>query len=284
MLWLITLIGTAAASGAAGPAFNTKFQLPGTQSSEALKLLTQDFPSASGSSDQIVLHAKTGKLSDPAIQSAATAMFAKVAAVPHVISVRSPFAGGGAAQVSKDGTIAFATVAWDEQTQALPKSDIQRVIDTARAARSQTLDVALNGQDIEQVAAGGGSSATLIGIVLALIVLGVAFGALFAAFLPLITALVAIGVGYSLTGLLSHAFSIAQFATILGVLIGLGVGVDYALLIVTRHRSNIRAGHSVQEAAVRAANTAGRAVLFAGITVCIALLGQFALGVPSCTA
>ncbi len=138
--------------------------------------------------------------------------------------------------------------------------------------------MALGGQDIEQAESQGSSSSTGAGIVLALIVLGLAFGALFAAFLPLITALVAIGVGYSLTGLLSHVFSVASFATILGVLIGLGVGVDYALFIVTRQRSAIKAGASVEEATVKALNTAGRAVFFAGLTVCIALLGQFALG------
>ena len=116
-------------------------------------------------------------------------------------------------------------------------------------------------------------------MVFALIVLGLAFGALFAAFLPLITALIAIGTGYSITGLLSHAFSVASFATILGVLIGLGVGVDYALFIVTRHRTGVKGGRSIEDAAVNAVNTAGRAVFFAGITVCIALLGQFALGI-----
>ena len=113
---------------------------------------------------------------------------------------------------------------------------------------------------------------------LALVVLGLAFGALFAAFLPIFTALIAIAIGYSLTGLLSHVFSVAQFATILGILIGLGVGVDYSLFIVTRHRNAIKAGQSVEDAASLAVNTAGRAVFFAGLTVCIALLGQFALG------
>ena len=109
--------------------------------------------------------------------------------------------------------------------------------------------------------------------------LGLAFGALFAAFLPLITALIAIGIGYSITGLLSHVFSVASFSTILGILIGLGVGVDYALLIVTRHRTGLKGGRTIEDAAVNAVNTAGRAVFFAGITVCIALLGQFALGI-----
>jgi RND superfamily putative drug exporter len=278
-MWLIALVGSFAASRAAGNNFSTKFQLPDTQSSEALNLLQKDFPAASGSSDQIVLHATSGTVREPAVRAQAQHMLASVAAVAHVQAVASPYAAAGAEQISKDGTTAFATVSFDEQTQSLPKQDAKRVITLAQAAGSSQLQVALGGQDIEQAQSEGSSSSTGIGILLALIVLGLAFGALFAAFLPLITALVAIGVGYSLTGLLSHVFSVASFATILGVLIGLGVGVDYALLIVTRHRSGVKAGRSVEDAAVNAVNTAGRAVFFAGITVCIALLGQFALGV-----
>jgi putative drug exporter of the RND superfamily len=278
VLWLVALVGSFAASRAVGTNFSTKFQLPDTQSAQALSLLQKDFPAASGSSDQIVLHATSGTLRNPAVLVKAERMLAQVATLPHVRSVASPFSAAGAGQVSKNGAIAFATVSFDEQTQSLPKTAVQRVIATAEAAGDGQLQVALGGQDIENAAAQSSSSSTLAGVVLALIVLGVAFGALFAAFLPLITALIAIAVGYSLTGLLSHVFSVASFATILGVLIGLGVGVDYALLIVTRHRNGIKAGLDVEDAAVAAVNTAGRAVFFAGITVCIALLGQFALG------
>jgi RND superfamily putative drug exporter len=278
-VWLIALIGSFAATRGVGTDFSTKFQLPHTQSSQALNLLVKDFPAASGSSDQIVLHATSGTVQDPAVKSAAQRMLTAVAGVPHVSAVASPYAAQGTGQISKDGTVAFATVTFDEQTQSLPKDDIKRVISIAQAADDSSLQVALGGQDIEQAQSQGDSKSTGLGIVLALIVLGLVFGALFSTFLPLITALVAIGVGYSLTGLLSHVFSVASFATILGVLIGLGVGVDYALLIVTRHRIGVRAGHSIEDSAVNAVNTAGRAVFFAGITVCIALLGQFALGV-----
>ena len=278
-VWLVALVGSFAASRAAGDAFSTKFSLPNTQSADALNLLQKDFPAASGSSDQIVLHARSGTLHDPAVKADAEQMLAKVAKLPHVSSVASPYAPGAAAQVSKDGTIGFATVSFDEQTQALPLSAGKDLITTAQAANSDQLQVELGGQDIEQAENQGSSDSTLIGIVFALIVLGLAFGALFAAFLPLITALVAVGVGYSVAGLLTHVLSVASFATVLGVLIGLGVGVDYALLIVTRHRSALKAGRSVEDGAVNAVNTAGRAVFFAGITVCIALLGQFALGV-----
>ena len=279
ILWLVALIGFFVLDRAAGNAFSTKFQLPNTPSATALNLLQKEFPAVSGSSDQIVLHSTTGTVSDPAVQARARAMLDKVATLPHVRSVTSPYTAAGAHQISTDGIIAFATVTFDEQSQNVPKAAVQKVIATAQAASDHQLQVELGGPDIEQAQSQSGSSSTLLGVVLALIVLGIAFGALFAAFLPLITALIAIGVGYSITGLLSHAFSVASFSTILGVLIGLGVGVDYALFIVTRHRTGLRGGRDVGDAAVNAVNTAGRAVFFAGITVCIALLGQFALGI-----
>jgi RND superfamily putative drug exporter len=224
------------------------------------------------------LSTTSGSVRAPAVEAKASKMLAEVARLPHVRSVASPYAPTGAGQVSKDGQVAFATVTFDAQTQNVPKSAAKAVITTAQAAQGDGLQVALGGQDIENAETQGSSSSTGAGIVLALIVLGLAFGALFAAFLPLITALIAIGIGYALTGLLSQVFSIASFATILGVLIGLGVGVDYALFIVTRHRNAIKAGASPEDAAAVAINTAGRAVFFAGLTVCIALLGQFALG------
>ena len=277
-LWLLALVGSFGATRAVGTNFSTKFQLPHTQSAKALSLLQRDFPAASGSSDQIVLYASSGTLRGGPLQARATGMLDRVSHLPHVRSVTSPFSAAGARQVSKNGRVAFATVTFDTQSQNLPRAAVTQVITTAQVAADAQLQVALGGRDIENVQSQGSSSSTGAGIVLALIVLGLAFGALFAAFLPLITALIAIGIGYSLTGLLSHVFSVASFATILGVLIGLGVGVDYALFIVTRHRNALKAGRSVEECTVNAVNTAGRAVFFAGITVCIALLGQFALG------
>src|SRR5260370_930510 len=232
--------------------------------------------SASARSDR---RSPSGPLGARAARAGAQGLLGQVAALPQVRAVASPFSAAGAGQISGNGTVAFATVSFDQQSQSLPRAAAQHVITTAEAAGGGRLQVALGGQDIENAQSQGSSNSTLAGIVLALAVLGVAFGALFAAFLPLITALVAVGVGYSVTGLLSHVFSVASFATILGVLIGLGVGVDYALLIVTRHRTGLRAGRDVEDATVNAVNTAGRAVFFAGITVCIALLGQFALGV-----
>ena len=277
-LWLVALVASFGAGRAAGTNFSTKFSLPNAPSARALTLLQKDFPAASGSADQIVLWTTSGTVRAPAVQARASKMLAQVADLPHVRTVASPYGATGAGQISKNGQVAFATVTFDAQSQNVPKSAAQAVIRTAQAAHGDGLQVALGGTDIENAERQSSSSSTLEGIVFALLVLGVAFGALFAAVLPLITALMAIVIGYSLTGLLSHVFSVASFATILGVLIGLGVGVDYSLLIITRHRNAIKAGASPEDAAVGALNTAGRAVLFAGITVCIALLGQFALG------
>jgi RND superfamily putative drug exporter len=279
LVWLVALIGFAAADQLAGSRYTTQFQLPDTPSAAALTLLQRDFPAASGDTDQIVLHATTGTVRDPAIQTAVTAMLARVSRLPHVQAVTSPYGPRGAAQISRDGTVAFATVSFDQRAQSLPVPAVKQVITVAQAAQGPRLQVALGGQAIEQSAARTGSSSTAIGVVLALLVLGFAFGALFAAFLPLVTALAGIGIGFALTGLLTHVFAVASFATVLGVLIGLGVGVDYALFIVTRHRTGLRGGRSVEDAAASAVSTAGRAVLFAGLIVCIALLGQFALGV-----
>jgi RND superfamily putative drug exporter len=278
VLWLVALLGSFAASRAFGTDFSTKFQLPNTQSAEALTLLQQDFPAASGTSDQIVFQATSGTLRSPSLTAAVDRVLGKVAGLPHVRSVTSPFTALGAGQLSANGKIAFATVTFDSESQALPKAAVTSVITAAEAAGSADLQVALEGQDIEAAESQGSSSSTGAGILFALIVLGLAFGALFAAFLPMITALVAIGIGYALTGILSHVLSVASFATILGILIGLGVGVDYALFIVTRHRNALKAGKTVEESISLAVNTAGRAVFFAGLTVCIALLGQFALG------
>jgi putative drug exporter of the RND superfamily len=277
-LWLAALILTAGVSQVAGTAFSTKFTLPNTESATAIALLQKDFPAASGSSDQIVFSTTSGTVRDPAVQARASAALTKIATLPSVQSVASPYSAAGAKQISTDGAVAYATVTFAAQIGQNPVDDIKAVVKTAQAAGDSQLKVSLGGQDIEQLQQSGSGPSTGIGIILALVVLGLAFGALFAAFLPLITALFAIAIGYSLTGLLSHAFSVAQFATILGVLIGLGVGVDYSLFIVTRHRNAIKAGRSAEEAAALAVNTAGRAVFFAGLTVCIALLGQFALG------
>src|SRR5205807_2476977 len=186
----------------------------------------------------------------------------------------------GAKAISKAGTIGFATVEFDQRANELPKAAIDRVINAAEGVRSSTLQVELGGQAIKQAQQTGLGFATGVGLAAAMIVLLISFGSLLAMGLPIVTALFGLGAGLGVIGLGSHLVDMVDFSSQLALMIGLGVGIDYALFIVTRYRENYRAnGGDVNAAIEGAMNTSGRAVLFAGATVVIALLGMFALGV-----
>ena len=277
--WLAAIAASLALYASVGAAYSNNFQPPNTPSTQALHIEERAFPIEGGDSEQVVVQAKGGSVRAPADAARIDALVAAVRRLPQVAAVQSPLAPGGAARISRDGSIAIVDVTYDAPTPQLPKSDGSTLIDTVKRFADPGFVVAVNGQLAENAQTEKTSDSTALGAVCALIVLGVAFGAFFSALLPILTAMAAIGIGYSMTAMVSHALTTANFAPILGLLIGLGVGVDYALFIVTRHRNGLRAGRSVEESAVNAVNTAGRAVFFAGITVCIALLGQFALGV-----
>ncbi|MBL7497251.1 MMPL family transporter [Frankia sp. CNm7] len=277
--WLVAFIGLGFAARTIGDDYKDAFSLPGTDSQAAYDLLAEEFPAASGESASIVLHARSGTLTDPELRTDATEMLATVAGLPHVAEVASPYGADGGSQVSDDGRTAFATITIEGQIADLTADDIKRIVDTARAADGGNLQVEATGNVISFAEQPEQSYSELIGVIAAAIILFVAFGSLIAMTLPLITALVALGIATSIIPLLSHVTTISDISTMLTMLVGLGVGIDYALFIVNRHRIALRAGKSVEEAAISAVNTSGRAVLFAGITVCIALLGMFALGV-----
>jgi putative drug exporter of the RND superfamily len=281
-VWLIALIGFFGISKLAGATYDNSSSLPGTDSAKAEQVLAAHFPAQAGDSDQLVVQARQGTLRSPAAQTAITSMLARVAKLPHVSSVTSPYGPGG--QMSKDGTIGLATVNLNAQADTVPNSAVKTLVSTAQSADSSLLNVQLGGAAIENVASGGGGSgettSLLLGIVLALAVLFIAFRrSVLAALLPLISALVAIGAGLSIVTILTHAISVANWVPEFSILVSLGVGVDYALFIVSRHRNGLLAGQSPEDAAVTALNTSGRAVLLAGLTVCAALLGLFALQV-----
>jgi RND superfamily putative drug exporter len=276
--WIVALVGLSAIHAGVGSNYKDEFKLSGTDSFDALHLLQRSAPKASGDQEQIVVRVKDGKITDPAARQRVDAMLAEVAKLPHVATVASPYAKGGGTQISKDGKIAFATVTLDHDVVTVPVSATKKLVSTAQKSANDQLQVELGGQAIEQARQQGGGG-LLIGIVLALIVLVLVFGSFLAALLPLLGAIFAIGVGVAVIGLLSHAITMASFSQELSMLIGLGVGVDYALFIVTRYRQEIQRGVAPVDAAVNSLDTSGRAVLFAGITVCIALLGMFALGV-----
>jgi RND superfamily putative drug exporter len=276
--WIVALVGLSVIHAGAGSNYKDEFKLSGTDSFDALHLLQRSAPKASGDQEQIVVQAKNGKITDPAVKQRVESMLGQVGKLPHGASVSSPYAKGGATQISKDGKIAFATVTLDGDVVSVPIGATKKLVSTAQKSADAQLQVELGGQAIEQ-ARQQGAGGLLFGFIAALIVLLIVFGSFFAAILPILAAAVSLGVGIAVIGLLSHAITMASFSSELSLLIGLGVGVDYALFIVTRYRQEIMRGTPPEEAVVNALDTSGRAVLFAGITVCIALLGMFALGV-----
>jgi RND superfamily putative drug exporter len=277
--WIVLLVASLGLSSAIGSNYSNSFSLPGTESQRALDLLKRDFPAQSGDSDQIVLHARSGSITSAAAQARIAPVLAQISKLPHVSGVISPYSPAGARQVSSNGTIAFATVNFDERANVLPKPAVERVISVAASARSSQLEVQLGGQAIEQVERVSIGTATAVGLIAAMIVLLVTFGSVLAMGLPILTALLGLGTAIGLAGLASQVISTPDFATQLAAMIGLGVGIDYALFLITRFRQNFRSGMDVQTSISEAMDTSGRAVLFAGITVIIALLGQFLLGV-----
>ncbi len=278
VLWIVILIGAGAAWQAVGSDYSSNFSLGHTDAQRAADLLQSRFPAQSGDADQIVFKARTGKVADAKAEIAP--MLAAVAKLPHVSGVTSPFDPKGGTRISSDGTIGFATVLFDQRANVLPTSAIKDVVSKAESIRSDSLQVELGGQAIEQTEFAPPSTTTGIGILAAVIVLLVSFGSFLAMGLPIVTALFGLGTGIAVIGLGTHVIDVPNFAIELAGMIGLGVGIDYALFILTRYREIYREnGGDVEEAVALAMDTSGRAVVFAGMTVVIALLGMFALGV-----
>ncbi|MDX3745815.1 MMPL family transporter [Streptomyces sp. AK08-02] len=281
MFWIVVLavVGT----GAAGVSGKTTddFTLPGTQSQKAIDLLGKEFPQASadGANARVVFEAPAGqKLTSSANKAEITSLMADLRKAPQVANVTEPFSGG---QVSKDGTIAYAQV-----TYKAPKADIT---DAASEALNQVaakgekagLTVSLGGSAVQEKAAS--KAAELIGLAVAAVALVITFGSMIAAGLPLLTALLGVGVAILCITVSTRFFDMASASSTLALMLGLAVAIDYALFIVSRYRSEIRDGHEPEEAAGRALGTAGSAVVFAGLTVIIALAGLSVIGIKMLT-
>ncbi|MEV5613530.1 MMPL family transporter [Streptomyces sp. NPDC052225] len=278
VLWLGALFGLGAAGSAAGTNYSNVFSLPDTDSTTAYDEMTKAFPERSGDTDTVVWKVADGTVRDRDVRARIEPALKDIAAMKGVGEVASPYAGErGAAQISKDGTIAYAQVTFAEQANSVPKDLVQDVVDRAQKAERGGLQVELGGQAITRVQEPPQGLSELVGIAAAAVVLFLAFGSLFAMALPIVIAVMGVGTGAMATTLLSHVTDVPEVAPLLGSLIGLGVGIDYALFIVTRHRRGIQRGMEPEESAVQALNTSGRAVLFAGGTVCIALAGMLVM-------
>src|SRR6478672_9469355 len=272
LCWLLALVVIQVIASAVGTKQISSFRLPGTESQRAYDLLAEHFPAAKGDTDQVVFRARTGTLTDPATKARIQASLKDVAAAGSVASVDSPFSPGG--RLTKNRRIGVATVTYTKSTNDLKPTTLEDVERRAFTARSPTLQVEHGGPGAEVVRfANSQGPSEFVGILAAAVVLLITFGSLVAAGLPLVATLLALGTTLGVITLISHLVDTPDFATQLASLIGLGVGIDYSLFVVTRFRAEVRAGRDRDEAIEVATDTAGRTVMFAAITIIPAMIG-----------
>jgi RND superfamily putative drug exporter len=277
--WLAMLVGAFALAGAFGGELKQDYLQPGSESKAAATTLEKQFPQKAGDTIQIVLHSQDG-VTSPAMQSRAEAIFSDVAESTHVVAVASPFAEGGASQISKDGTTAYAEVALDQRDSDFTPEEAKTLVEPILAAADETLQVEVGGPvaALSQTAPFGTEG---IGLIAAAIILLFVFGSAVAMGLPLVTAVFGLGTAIALGEILRRVVDVPDWAPPTAAMVGLGVGIDYALLIVTRFRSNLAEGQEPRRATVGAIATAGRAAVFAGLVVIVSMLGILLVGLAS---
>ena len=272
-LWVVALIGLSVLSQAFGADKRDDFALPGADSQQAYDLLNERFPSNGGDVAQIVVQSQNG-VDQPATRAAVEGLLAKVRGAPHVVGIDTPYADPVPAGLrSDDGRIAQAIVRFDRRAAEVPADVAKRVIAMTKATKIADGKVVAGGAALQKGEEQPPGGAEAIGLIAAMIILLVAFGSFLAMLFPIATAIFGVGIGVALIGFIGHLVSVPSFAPQVATMVGIGVGIDYALLIVTRHRDALKQGHDPERALSIAASTAGRSVTFAGSVVVIALLG-----------
>jgi RND superfamily putative drug exporter len=282
-LWLIITAAAVIASHSLGESTSDNLSLPGTDSQRATDTLKRSFPDQANGTSPIVLHAANGTLTEPKNAEAVNAAAAAVAKAPNVASVVNPLTPQGAAALSKDKSTGYLSVTLAVSPGELSTSEAQRIIDAAAPASAAGLQVETGGQLGQKVSKPSTEISELIGICAAMVILSFTFGTVASMLLPIIDAIIGLTLALALIRLLGHVITVPTVAPTLATMIGLGVGIDYALFIVTRHFRGMRSGHEINESIARAAATSGGAVFFAGGTVTIALLSLAVAGIPLVT-
>ncbi|MBF6599922.1 MAG: MMPL family transporter [Dehalococcoidia bacterium] len=239
-----------------GGSYSDAFSIPNAESQRARDLLQARFPEQSGDAATVVVKAPAG-INDPQVRARVEALDAKLRALPDVVDVASPYAQP--ATISKDGTIARINVQYDKRALDVPQSSKSALEDLRKQTSTSTFQVETGGAIFD--AHGRPGNSELVGVAAAVIILLIAFGSVVAMGLPIVTALLALGSGLLIVTILARSLSMPAFTPQFGAMIGLGVGIDYALLTVTRFREGLAAGHDVETAVVQASATAGRSVL-----------------------
>ncbi|HEU5083397.1 MAG TPA: MMPL family transporter [Acidimicrobiales bacterium] len=275
-LWVVAILGVVGLDRLVGAEEVDDFSVPGVESATAVDLLDERFPERAGATAMVVFHVEDGAVADHS--AAITASVEEIRAMPSVLQVTEPLAGPRS--VSADGATAFAAVQLDAPVADLGRDVLEELEATAAPAVEAGVQVELGGELPTVLKERSTGPAEAIGIIAALVILFVAFRSVFAMGLPLVTAVAGLLVGLSSVGLLAGVVEIPSIAPHLGTMIGLGVGIDYALFVLSRHRDNLGAGMGIEESIGRTNATAGQAVVFAGGTVVVAILGLQLAGIP----
>ena len=306
--WFIAMAAVIGVGTQLGGEFNDSFSLPDTESTTATEMLSTLPPSGSGEAAvRVVWSPTSGSVTDPAVAAEITPVLEEIAALDSVTCVSNPYGdpigrdcpdtGGeeplpdflaeqlgpaleatakATSPISADGTVAFARVSLGGNGAEISGADATALVAAVKAANTPELQVGASGQVLE-FANSSPPSSEAIGILVAIIILLIAFGSIVAAGMPILVAILGLAVGQMLILVVARFLDVATFAPTLAAMIGLGVGIDYALFVLNRYRQALLAGHDKTRAAYEAVGTAGRAVQFAGLTVIIALLGLFVL-------
>ena len=278
--WLVLVVAFVVVANSVGKETSNNLTLPGTGSTQAQDLLQDNLPKQANGTNPVVMETSSGKLTTGKNEQAVKATVSSLKKAPHVINVVSPLSSEGASALSKDKQIGYISVTINVSSSDLTEDQANEVIDAESPAREAGFKVATGGYLGQEVSKSATESSEVVGIAAAVIILLFTFGTVTAMALPIATAIVGLAVGLSAIGLLGHAIDVPTVGPTLGTMLGLGVGIDYALFIVTRHRGFIEQGHPVEEAAARSVATAGGAVVFAGSTVVIALCSLAVARIP----
>jgi len=276
VLWVAALIGISVLGQTVGGGLLKTFSLPGTESDRAFNVLKREF-SRKGDTGDLVFNVRgPGDVNSAEVRSSIEPVFDKLRRQPHVSSVTSPYDPAGARFVAPGGRIAYAEILFDVQANDVPLDVASQMRTIASDANSRRLQVELGGSMFTEQTQ---PASEAIGILAAVVILLIAFGSLLAMGMPILTALFGIGIGLAVVNLLARILDVPSFAPQVTALIGIGVGIDYALFISTRYREGLHEGRDPENAVVHAIDSSGRAVLFAGGTVVVSLLGLFFIGV-----
>jgi putative drug exporter of the RND superfamily len=282
-VWVAAALALALVGHAAGDRTSDNLTLPGSDSTQATDLLSQKLPDQANGSNPLVLQARTGKLTDSKHEGAVQATVKSLEGTDHVVNVVDPTTDAGSAFLSKDKAIGYIPVTLDVGAGDLTKEQAQAVLDAAQPAREAGMDAAVGGYVGKQLSKPSTHVSEAIGLAAAVVILLFAFGTAAAMGLPIVTAVFGLICTLSAINVLGRVMQVPSTSETLATMIGLGVGIDYALFIVTRHKLQLSDGMAIDESIARATATAGGAVVFAGGTVVIALVSLLFAGIPIVT-